>query len=168
MSLSSAQHKVFLQKRSSSGDMKPVTITASATPINCSICNEQFNTARELGTHILSAHDDGVDPSASINTPTPTPPPTVTPPLPALISPPSPKQVEVNPSFHSKSQITKESIKPDPEERTLPSLNLPRAPNVNEVKQKFMVYRLSDTSSRFICLVCSKMYTSRYNITNKG
>ena len=37
-------------------------------------------------------------------------------------------------------------------------------PSDEETKQKFMTIRLSEFSSKYICLVCNKAYTSRYNI----
>ncbi len=45
-----------------------------------------------------------------------------------------------------------------------PTINLPRKPTAAEARQRFMAYRLPDGSQRYICLVCEKMYTSRYNI----
>ena len=44
------------------------------------------------------------------------------------------------------------------------TLTLPRAPTANELKQKFLAYRVSDTSYKYYCLVCDKMYTSRYGL----
>ena len=40
----------------------------------------------------------------------------------------------------------------------------PQNPSDEERKQKFMTIRLSEFSSKYICLVCNKAYTSRYNI----
>ena len=40
----------------------------------------------------------------------------------------------------------------------------PQNPSDEERRQKFMTIRLSEFSSKYICLVCNKAYTSRYNI----
>ena len=40
----------------------------------------------------------------------------------------------------------------------------PQNPSDEERKQKFMTIRLSEFSHKYICLVCNKAYTSRYNI----
>ena len=40
----------------------------------------------------------------------------------------------------------------------------PQNASDEERKQKFMTIRLSEFSSKYICLVCNKAYTSRYNI----
>jgi hypothetical protein len=39
-----------------------------------------------------------------------------------------------------------------------------RKPTDEERQQKFMTEKLSDFASKYICLVCNKTYTSRYNI----
>ena len=64
----SQQHKVFLQKRSHSGEMKQVpgqifttVVSPMASPkptISCSLCSDVFPGAKELGLHILTAHCD--------------------------------------------------------------------------------------------------------------
>jgi hypothetical protein len=53
---------------------------------------------------------------------------------------------------------------PADEAEISPTINLPRKPTAAEARQRFMAYRLPDGSQRYICLVCEKMYTSRYNI----
>ena len=194
MSLTTAQqHKVFLQKRSLSGEMKQVPgqiFTTSVSPmvspmvspkptISCSLCNDVFPGAKELGLHILTAHCD-----TNQDTPTATPTPQQSPNTQHNViiegSPGMSMEVEVDPlepteTQEAQSVTEKPPQEPDniinstpttiaPRQQGLPALNLPRQPTPNELKQKFMIYRLSDTSSRYICLVCDKMYTSRYNI----
>ena len=61
--------KVFLQKRSLSGDMKQVPgLVAASAPkmmktasVTCSLCPESFPGAKELGLHILAAHCDSTN-----------------------------------------------------------------------------------------------------------
>ena len=60
----SQRHKVFLQKRSVSGDRKmpvavPVTTSSRTNVVVCSLCPEQFPGAKELGLHILTVHCGG-------------------------------------------------------------------------------------------------------------
>ena len=139
MSLTAQQHKVFLQKRSLSGEMK--VAVAPAPTISCSLCPASFPGAKELGLHILAAHCPGPAPPGQSD---------------SLVIPGSPGLA---------LEVEGEELQQDPlEPPGPPSLNLPRQPTQPELKQKFMIYRLSDTSSRYICLVCDKMYTSRYNI----
>lgn len=189
----SQQHKVFLQKRSLSGEMKQVPgqifttmvsplVTPMVSPkptISCSLCSDVFPGAKELGLHILTAHCDAhpETPSASPNIQQS---PNVQHNVVIEGSPGMSMEVEVDPLEptvrqevksvqESPPQQTENALKSTPttitpRQQGLPALNLPRQPTPNELKQKFMIYRLSDTSSRYICLVCDKMYTSRYNI----
>ena len=163
---SSAQPtKVFLQKRSLSGEIKqvPGLIVASApkmaASVTCSLCPESFSGAKELGLHILAAHcDGGQRQEEAENTETEN-----------LV-------VDGNPGLFMEVDVvekkpeavvvksTPTTISPRQQQQELPTLNLPRQPTAQEQQQKFMIYRLSDTSNRYICLVCDKMYTSRYNI----
>ena len=145
---SSGVHKVFLQKRNGV-ESQPAT-TAAATEIgggiNCSICGDSLPGARELGVHILAAHCDVYQQAEHQED--------------SLVIEGSPglsMEVEVDP-LESTPQVKEE------EPTAMGMMNLPRAPTANELKQKFMVFRVSDTSNRYICLVCDKVYTSRYNI----
>ena len=55
--MSSAQpHKVFLQKRSLSGEMKTTAGAGAGAGVACSLCPDTFPGAKELGLHILAAH----------------------------------------------------------------------------------------------------------------
>merc|ERR1719410_2833969 len=153
---------------------------ASPKPtISCSLCSDVFPGAKELGLHILTAHCD-----AQPETPATSPNKQQSPSLQHNViiegSPGMSMEVEVDPLEPTVRQETKlieesplqqEDIVSkstpttiSPRQQGLPALNLPRQPTPNELKQKFMIYRLSDTSCRYICLVCDKMYTSRYNI----
>ena len=185
LSTSSQQHKVFLQKRSLSGEMKQVPgqiFTSMVSPprptISCSLCNDVFPGAKELGLHILTAHCDTAQPDTPMTSPMTSPNSHHN--LVIEGSPGMSMEVEVDPLEQTVRLEVKpvQESQPDnkenivkctpttiaPRQQGLPALNLPRQPTANELKQKFMIYRLSDTSSRYICLVCGKMYTSRYNI----
>ena len=158
MSNTAQQHKVYLQKRSFSGEMKqlPALKSVNTLSVACSLCPEAFPGAKELGLHILAAHCDGKKQEAE--------------------GPEEDIVVEGNPGMlqtvEDGPSTTKEGVVVKTTPTTIsprqqgepPALNLPRQPTESEVKEKFMIYRLSDTSNRYICLVCDKMYTSRYNI----
>ena len=132
----------------------PAPTTASVT---CSLCPETFDGAKELGLHILAAHCGSGTQSQS-------PEPAETENVVVDGSPGLFLEVDVVEKKESGVvKVSPTTISPR-EQQTLPNLNLPRQPTAQEVKQKFMIYRLSDTSNRYICLACDKMYTSRYNI----
>lgn len=142
-------------------------MTASVSSVSCSLCPETFLGAKELGLHILAAHcesqktqEDVEDADEEENV--------VVDGNPGLFM-----EVDVVEGSSAKDGVvlrsTPTTISPRQQQQPqqqqgLPALNLPRQPTAQEVKQKFMIYKLSDTSNRYICLVCDKMYTSRYNI----
>lgn len=158
MNNTAQQHKVYLQKRSLSGEMKqlPALKSANTLSVSCSLCPESFPGAKELGLHILTAHCDAKKQEAVTNEDN-----IVVEENPSMLL-----KVEVDPSTTKEGVVVKSTpttISPR-QQGEPPALNLPRQPTASEVKEKFMIYRLSDTSNRYICLVCDKMYTSRYNI----
>ena len=147
--------------------------------INCSICGDSLPGARELGVHILAAHCDVTTSQQTTTTETTT----------AIVedslviegSPGLSMEVEIDPleptttTVRPTSSILQAALEPPMDEAADEAdlqpvkteskvISLPRAPTANEMKQKFMIYRISDTSHRYICLVCDKVYTSRYNI----
>ena len=152
------QHKVYLQKRSLSGEMKQLPALKSANNLSvcCSLCPESFPGAKELGLHILDAHCDGKKAEAEGGEEN-----IVLEGSPGLLL-----KLDEEPGTAKQGVVVKSTpttISPR-QQGEPPALNLPRQPTASEVKDKFMIYRLSDTSNRYICLVCDKMYTSRYNI----
>ena len=136
------------------------------TGISCSICGDILQGARELGVHILAAHcdpsqrdelekderdkddmeEDELEDSLVIDG-----------------SPGESMEVEVDPLEEDVTGPTDEVNDDDNQDIPL-TINLPRKQTAAEARQRFMVYRLPDGSQRYICLVCEKMYTSRYNI----
>ena len=167
--MSSAQpHKVFLQKRSLSGEMK--TQVGAGAGVACSLCPDTFPGAKELGLHILAAHcgaaaeprqqEEAESAAAEEEAES-----VVVDGTPGLFM-----EVDVVEKAVVKATPTTISPRQQPQQQQQqqqgppPALNLPRQPTAHEVKQQFMIYRLSDTSSRYICLICDKMYTSRHNI----
>ena len=172
MASTAQSHKVFLQKREMrSGATKQIPALVSATSVStrntvsCSLCPDSFPGPKELGLHILAAHCDAGKPDQD----------------PELGEDDEDNVVlEGGPGAFMEVDIEEGSkdgvvVKATPtlisprqqqqqQQQQPPSLNLPRPATAQETKQKFMIYKLSDTSNRFICLVCDKMYTSRYNI----
>ena len=143
-----AQHKVFLQKRSISSERKmPVAVMAAVQAVTCSLCSDQFPGAKELGLHILTAHcggagqEDGVGEVEDV-----------------VLEQEDNLVIEGSPG---ESMEVEQDCTPG-----LPplKLNLPRPPTAHEKKQKFVVFKVDETTTKYICLVCDKMYTSRYNI----
>ena len=168
--MSSAQpHKVFLQKRSLSGEMKTQAGAGAGAGVACSLCPDTFPGAKELGLHILAAHcgaaaeprqqEEAESAAAEEEAES-----VVVDGTPGLFM-----EVDVVEKTVVKATPTTISPRQQPQQQQQqqgqpPALNLPRQPTAHEVKQQFMIYRLSDTSSRYICLICDKMYTSRHNI----
>ena len=144
----SSQHKVFLEKRGCE-DVKVEVMVG----ITCSICGDSLPNARELGVHILAAHcDASQQPEETCDN---------------LIIDGSPglsMEVEVDPLEPTGRQEPTPTVKLEKKAAEPVVLNLPRAPTANELKQKFLAYKVTDTSFKYFCLVCDKMYTSRYNI----
>ena len=138
MTANTGQHKVYLQKRE--GEEVKGEIGGGIT---CSICGDSLPGARELGVHILAAHCDVYQQEEGGDN------------LVIDGSPGLSMEVEVDP--------LEPTSRPEQGEGSA-AITLPRPPTANELKQKFMAYRVSDTNHRYICLVCEKMYTSRYNI----
>ena len=152
-----------------SASSAPKTVMA-ASSVTCSLCPESFPGAKELGLHILAAHCGGGQDSTHVQSTKPVSGETennteniVVDANPGLFM--DVDVVEKRPeAVVVKSTPTTISPRSQQQQQELPTLNLPRQPTAQEVQQKFMIYRLSDTSNRYICLVCDKMYTSRYNI----
>ena len=156
MSVAATQrHKVFLQKRSASGERKmPVAVVQRVqSAVTCSLCPDQFPGAKELGLHILTAHCSGAggqeEPAGQMD-----------------------EEVEEEEDNLVIEGSPGESMEVEQAEQAFAltfgmpplKLNLPRPPTTHEKKQKFVVYKVNDTTTKYICLVCDKMYTSRYNI----
>ena len=159
------QHKVFLQKRpvGDPGGMVPVPMQtpAVAPSVSCSLCTDTFPSAKELGLHILSEHCNTETPGPQHGNQEHLSDTAVTDSLVIEGSPGSMMEVEADQEPETVLQEKPEQPPPVALPTNPPALNLPRQPTETELKQKFMIYRLSDTSCRYICLVCDKMYTSR-------
>lgn len=105
----------------------------------CSICEASFCNPRDLGTHILTSHCE--DKSQEV--------------VEARLDPRESIVMDVDP-------LDRDVIKQEQ-----PEDMLPRQPNLEEQKQKFLAYRRDGdpvNSMRYVCLVCSKVFMSRYNI----
>ena len=149
---SSQRHKVFLQKRSVSGDRKmPVAVPVAprANAVVCSLCPDQFPGAKELGLHILTAHCGGQGTGLGDEC--------------EDVVEEEEDNLVIEGSPGESMEVEQEQAASYPLTGGLP-LNLPRPPTASERKQKFVVHKESETTTKFICLVCDKMYTSRYNI----
>ena len=154
----SQRHKVFLQKRSVSGDRKmpvalPVTPSTNSSRTNvvvCSLCPEQFPGAKELGLHILTIHCGGQNNGLGDD-------------CEDVVEEEVEDNLVIEGSPGESMEVEQEPEVSYPLTGGLP-LNLPRPPTASERKQKFVVHKESDTTTKYICLVCDKMYTSRYNI----
>jgi hypothetical protein len=143
----------------------------------CSICAASFSNPRDLGKHILTDHcddDNDDDKSTSVS-----PPPsqngtgngigTI---IEAHLDPGKSIIMAVDPLEHG--DVTESVTSPAVEAVTamISLSNLPRSPTADEQRQKFMIASQTSStsptsehaSSRYICLVCGKAYTSRYNI----
>ena len=131
------QHKVFLQRRGA--------VEAQVAAVTCSLCPDQFPGAKELGLHILTAHcggqvglEDGQEDVV--------------------------EEQEDNLVIEGSPGESMEVEQEDCSPLTPLPLNLPREPTPAERKQNFVVHQVNESLTKFICLVCDKMYTSRYNI----
>jgi hypothetical protein len=140
----------------------------------CSICEAAFANPRDLGTHILTDHCNNEDSSLQPDSRSPSPPPAAANPslngcstiIEAHLDPCKSIIMAVDPLEHEDMSET-ESSAASPGSVSL--TNLPREPTSDEQRQKFMVTSAAASpseapSSRYICLVCGKAYTSRYNI----
>jgi predicted nucleic acid-binding Zn-ribbon protein/DNA-directed RNA polymerase subunit RPC12/RpoP len=140
--------------------MTSAAVSASAdsskASFPCSICESSFNNPRDLGRHILSDHcdedademhideeveDQQEDPGAptdwstvSVEAATPIPD--------ALKAIQAPATIQATPTV----------------------IALPRPPTQEEINQKFLMQRINEFTMKYTCLLCSKVYTSRYNI----
>lgn len=145
----------------------------------CSICESRFPNPRDLGTHILSEHCD--DKQTSPKSPQP---PEVAPltkkspslgahfmnwstasqeatPIPAAVKAiqmplGEPKNIVVS------GPIMTTFAAPNPPIGNV--ITLPRPPTAEEQKQKFIILKVDEHLTRYVCLLCQKEYTSRYNI----
>uniref|UniRef100_A0A0K2T1G1 Zinc finger protein 62 homolog [Danio rerio] n=1 Tax=Lepeophtheirus salmonis TaxID=72036 RepID=A0A0K2T1G1_LEPSM len=118
----------------------------------CSICKTQFENPKDLGTHILKQHC--IDGSTE-----------------------SFKNEESDEEMEEEDPMLIMEDDDDVDKSNnewAESLNnhrfnniikdLPRSPTTDESNQQFMIHRMSDYTTRYICLICCKAYTSRYNI----
>ena len=166
--------------------------TSEASSVPCSLCEATFANPRELGTHILTAHcggenSNGGAPAAKkaklkkkVRPATTQPPislpqqPTTTMQPPAMVRammvPPPPTWVTLpTPEFTPVPAAVKAIVAPvlnapPASGPAAATAQRPQNPSDEERRQKFMTIRLSEFSSKYICLVCNKAYTSRYNI----
>ena len=137
----------------------------------CSICDAKFENAKDLGTHILQQHCKDVP---STTTPSSPPPPvTECKKEPVEIQTEKSIVMDVDPLVVEKVEekeapvvlSTPKEMDESLDDTILPVL--PRAATMEEQKQRFLMYNLpSDPPNfmRYVCLLCSKLYTSRYNI----
>jgi len=155
----------------------------------CSICDAAFSNPRDLGTHILTDHcdqeneDDDLREKSSKKRKLSIEDEPSSPFLfnnnnggtnsiiEAHLDPHKSIIMAVDPLEHGDINIEPVTSSAG----TVSLANLPRDPTPDEQKQKFMIHSLSPapsaspsspdhSSSRYICLVCGKAYTSRYNI----
>jgi Zinc finger, C2H2 type len=138
------------------------------TGISCSICGDILQGARELGVHILAAHcdpsqrdelekdrgDEEEEEEDELDEDN----------LVIDGSPGESMEVDVDPLEEDILGPADDVIGDDVSQEIPLTINLPRKQTAAEARQRFMAYRLPDGGQRYICLVCEKMYTSRYNI----
>ena len=143
----------------------------------CSLCESSFSNPRDLGKHILTDHcdddndNDSSDGQSTSVSPLPTPVPengigTI---IEAHLDPGKSIIMAVDPLEHDDIAEPESSVASplsDAATSLISLSNLPRSPTADEQRQKFMIASMTSdhASSRYICLVCGKAYTSRYNI----
>ena len=114
----------------------------------CSICDEKFVNPKDLGTHILTAHCNDVQEDEDKK--------------------PNIEEIDKSPKDpikESQLEVTDNNMitmKVDPIATVGEEIGLPRKPTLEEEKEGFM--ETDGEPAKFICLTCSKTYTSRYNI----
>ncbi len=118
----------------------------TATAVPCSLCARSFANARDLGKHILHDHaeEDETDKSK--------------------------EEASHNNNNGGMANWSTASAVATPIPAALRAIQAPatatptRTPTAEELRQRFLFDRLSDSSVRYTCLLCGKIYTSRYNI----
>ena len=154
----------------------------------CSICETSFSNPRDLGKHILTDHcNDDDDDEADANEIEDQKSTSVSPQpsnhgfgnglgtiIEAHLDPGKSIIMAVDPLEHGDMSDYAEpetSLIIEDVTSSVSLANLPRSPTSDEQKQKFMIASSASASpsteppsSRYICLVCGKAYTSRYNI----
>ena len=134
------------------------SVAAKAFP--CSICDSTFSNPRDLGTHILSAHCDEGDDSQGQE---------------SADDKPQEAANKADKAPLNWSTVSVDGATPIPDAlkaiqapaaiQAAPTvIALPRPPTQEEMQQKFMMQKQSDFTTKYTCLLCSKVYTSRYNI----
>ncbi|CAB4067214.1 KRAB [Lepeophtheirus salmonis] len=139
-------------KSSSNSSSPTITMADDSSSYPCSICKTQFENPKDLGTHILKQHC--IDGSTE-----------------------SFKNEESDEEMEEEDPMLIMEDDDDVDKSNnewAESLNnhrfnniikdLPRSPTTDESNQQFMIHRMSDYTTRYICLICCKAYTSRYNI----
>jgi len=148
--LSQAPHDVLCTHAASGRGMEERNMAAASEDDNmvpCSLCPATFSDARDLGHHILREHCDTGNGNQEKTAKDEAPLERTQPPPPLPPPPPPPAAVLVQQPSQPAKIIT-----------------LPRPLTDDERKQQFMVEKLADASTRYTCLLCQKVYTSRYNI----